>query len=283
MPPPRAAKCPPADIAGVARPRAQPNRCAYSRPADFICACLFPVGSHYTPPVESEDTHPDKLQDFWDWLVENRTQVVLALVIALGVGMIWYVKKVGAAQDEEKAGEDLLAASSEGFEVEGSDPNKKRSERLQQVVADNPGTSAAVNAAFLAASELFEEREYGKAFAAFENFSIDHKESPLAAAALFGAAASFEAAQAKAAADALPKYERVVSQFPGSPEAMQAQVAMAKIHLAQTPPAKEKAKELLEKATKQQAGFIPGFWLREAHRLAESLNPKPTPDPEKKK
>ena len=229
--------------------------------------------------MEHEDTHPDKLQDFWDWLVENRTQVILATVIALGTGMIWYVNKVSAAQDEEKAAEEMLAASSEGFELKDGNPNQKKSARLQQVAADNPGTAAAVNAAFLAASELFEEREYTKAASSFEKFLADNKDSPLAAAARFGAAASFEAGQGKPVADALPKYELVVSQFPGSSEAMQARVAMAKIHLAQTPPAKEKAKELLAKATEQQAGFIPGFWLREATRLAESLKPEPKPEP----
>ena len=46
-----------------------------------------------------------------EWLLANRTQVVLIIIIALGIGMIVYVKKVNAVMAEETAAEDLLAAS----------------------------------------------------------------------------------------------------------------------------------------------------------------------------
>ena len=86
-------------------------------------ACVFHRGSHDALPVEPAETHPDKLVDFWEWLVENRTQVSLAIIAALGIGMIAYVKKVSRLQDEEAAAEEFLAASNPDFEIEGVTSN----------------------------------------------------------------------------------------------------------------------------------------------------------------
>ena len=57
-----------------------------------------------------KNTEEDQLTLFMEWLLANRTQVVLIIIIALGIGMIVYVKKVNAVMAEETAAEDLLAA-----------------------------------------------------------------------------------------------------------------------------------------------------------------------------
>ena len=232
------------------------------QPKPFV-ACVFHRGSHDAPPVEPAETHPDKLVDFWEWLVEHRTQVSLAIIAALGIGMILYVKKVGKIQDEELAAAEFDAA----IRLGGSSTN------LQQVVDDNPGTAAAINASFLAASSLFDERLYDKAARAFEKFYSLKRASALAPAALFGAAASWDAASQ--AEGAVKGYQNVVSQFPNSPEATQSRVALAKLYLAKSTPDADKAKALLDEVAKDgQAGMIPGFWDREAMRLSDSLEPK---------
>ena len=269
------------------------------QPKPFV-ACVFHRGSHDAPPVEPAETHPDKLVDFWEWLVEHRTQVSLAIIAALGIGMIVYVKKVGKIQDEEAAAEEFLAASSPDFEIEGGTTNLTTSARFQKVADDNPGTAAAINASFLAASSLFDERAYDKAAMAFEKFYSSNQASALAPAAWFGAAASWDAASQ--AEGAIKGYQKVVSQFPNSPEATQSRVALAKLYLAKSTPDTAEAKKLLDKVAKDvKAGtcawclekvkigarvckhcgrdpnedsMISGFWHREATRLSDSLKPK---------
>lgn len=242
------------------------------QPKPFV-ACVFHRGFHDAPPVEPAETHPDKLVDFWEWLVEHRTQVSLAIIAALGIGMIVYVKKVRRLQDEEAAAEEFLAASSPDFEIEGATPNLTASARFQKVADDNPGTTAAINASFLAASSLFDERAYDKAATAFEKFYSSNPASALAPAALFGAAASRDAASQ--AEGAVKGYQNVVSQFPNSLEATQSRIALAKLYLAKSTPDTDKAKALLDEVAKDgQAGMIPGFWDREAVRLSDSLEPK---------
>ena len=147
------------------------------------------------------------------------------------------------------------------------------SARLQKVADDNPGTAAAINASFLAASSLFDERAYDKAMTAFEGFYSSNPSSALASAALFGAAASWDAASQDEGA--IKGYKKVVSQFPNSLEATQSRVALAKLYLAKSTPDTARAKALLDEVAKDgQAGMIPGFWDREAMRLSDSLEPK---------
>ena len=221
--------------------------------------------------MEPAETHPDKLVDFWEWLVENRTQVSLAIIAALGIGMIVYVKKVSRLQDEEAAAEEFLAASNPDFEIEGGTTNLTVSARLQKVADDNPGTAAAINASFLAASSLFDERAYDKAMTAFEGFYSSNPSSALASAALFGAAASRDAAR-QAEGAIKEGYQSVIRQYPNSPEATQSRVALAKLYLAKSTPDTAEAAKLLDEVAKDgQAGMIPGFWDREAMRLSDSL------------
>ena len=243
------------------------------QPKPFV-ACVFHRAFHDAPSVEPAETHPDKLVDFWEWLVENRTHVSLAIIAALGIGMIVYVKKVRQRQDEESAAEEFLAASSPDFEIEGGTITLTASARLQKVADDNPGTTAAINASFLAASSLFDERAYDKAMTAFEGFYSSNPSSALAPAAIFGAAASRDAARQSEGA-IKEGYQSVISHFPNSPEAMQSRVALAKLYLAKATPDTANAKALLDQvANDGQAGFIPGFWGSEARRLSDGLKPK---------
>ena len=167
--------------------------------------------------MESEDTHPDRLLDFWEWLVEYRTQVILAIVIALGGGMIWYIKKTERKEAEEKGALELWAASNSDVQIDGADTNLTTSARLKKVIAENPDTAAAVNAGILAASALFDERSYAEAEGAFQKFVTLNKTSPLVATALFGMAASREAAKPSETERAIAGYQAVVAQYPQSP------------------------------------------------------------------
>ena len=220
-------------------------------------------------PLENT-TEEDKLTLFMEWLLANWLQVGLAIAITLGVGTMLYKDKVDAAEKEETAAEDLLAAIYPEFEVDTVDPTKAVSERLARVVQDYPGTKAANNALFLRASALYEEGKFTEAGNLFAHFLGASASGPLASAAQFGLAASQDAAgfSEKAASG----YELVIGKAKNSPEAMQARVALAKILLAKPNPDVAGAKDLLLAASQEsQAGRIPGFWGREAERMLAPL------------
>ena len=220
-------------------------------------------------PLENT-TEEDKLTLFMEWLLANRLQVGLAIVIALGAGAILYQKKVDTVEKEETAAEDLLAAIYPEFEVDTVDPTKPASERLHQVAKDYPGTKAANNAVFLQASALYEEGRFTEATAAFKAYLNLAGSRLLAAAAQFGLAASEDAVGEKDKAER--SYGVVISRYESSTEAMQARVALAKLILAQPNPDTVKAKELLLAAAQEsQSGGIPGFWGRESERMLASL------------
>ena len=81
----------------------------------------------HQPPVEPAETHPDRLIDFWEWLVENRTQVVLAIIIAIGAVLIVYTQRLNSQMAEEAAGEDVLAAMDSRFSTSHSQKSMSRS------------------------------------------------------------------------------------------------------------------------------------------------------------
>ena len=244
-------------------------------------ACVFPRNFHDAPPVEPLDKNyeEDQLTLFMEWLLANRTQVSLIIIIALGIGMIVYVKKVNAVMAEETAAEDLLAATTDDFQVAGVNPNQSSSERLKSVAQNHKGTQAADIAGFLAASALYDERKYGEAAKAFEAFQgTEAGRGPLAAAVQFGWAAALDASGDTQGAK--ERYQKVVDEHGKTAEATQARVALAKLILAQAEPDKAEAKKLLLAASQEsQAGRIPGFWGSEAERLLAPLNVATTPEP----
>ena len=219
-----------------------------------------------------KNSEEDQLTLFMEWLLANRTQVVLIIIIALGIGMIVYVKNVNAVMAEETAAEDLLAATSGDFQVAGVNPNQSPSGRLNSVAQNHKGTQAADIAGFLAASALFDERKYEEAAKAFEAFQgTEAGRGPLAAAVQFGLAAALDASGD--AEGAKEQYQKIVNEHNKIAEATQARVALAKLILAQAEPDKAAAKKLLLAASQEsQASRIPNFWGLEAERLLAPLN-----------
>ncbi len=183
-------------------------------------------------PLENT-TEEDKLTLFMEWLLANRLQVGLAIVIALGAGAILYQKKVDTVEKEETAAEDLLAAIYPEFEVDTVDPTKAVSERLHQVAQDYQGTKAANNAVFLKASALYEEGKFTEAKVAFSSYLNLAGAGPLAAAAQFGLAASEEAVGEKEKAES--SYKAVIDRYTSAPEAMQARVAFGQDIIGKNP------------------------------------------------
>ena len=236
-------------------------------------ACVFSVDFHDSPLVEplENTTEEDKLTLFMEWLLANRLQVGLGIVIALGAGTIFYQNKVQAMEKEEEAAEEVWGAISPDVQVDGMSTNLPVAILLNEVAKKHPKTAAGKNAQYLAASEFFDQGKYTEAATAFKLYIGLTSGGPLAAAAQFGLAASQDALGEKEKAQ--KGYEQIISQHANAPEALQARVALAKILLANpTPDGTEKARTLLLAASQEsQSGRIPGFWGREAQRMLAPL------------
>ncbi|MGY8650210.1 MAG: hypothetical protein ACKVKM_05285, partial [Verrucomicrobiia bacterium] len=89
--------------------------------------------------MEPAETHPDRLIDFWEWLVENSTQVILAIIIIIGAVLIVHTQRLNTQLAEEAAGEDVLAAMDNRFSTDEVNPNATASGRFAKVVLNHPG------------------------------------------------------------------------------------------------------------------------------------------------
>lgn len=217
--------------------------------------------------MEPAETHPDRLIDFWEWLVENRRQVILAIFIAVGAVLIVYIKRQNEQLAEEAAGEDVLAVIDNRFSTEEVDPKSSVSERFSKVVLNHPDTAGASNAKFLQASALFDEGKFTEAEAVFSAYASENPLSPLVAAAALGQAsckASLNVNDPGAAA----AYEAVRSQHAGTAEAVQATLALGRMAMADKDVSK--ARELFTEVSTNRVSQI---WASSASDLLRQLAP----------
>ena len=130
-------------------------------------------------------------------------------------------------------------------------------------MANNPDTAGARNAKFLQASALFDEGKYREADAEFEVYIAGNPKSPLRAAAALGQAACKASLEEP---DAESAYEAIRNHYTGTPEAVQATLALGRLKMA----AKDatKAKELF---TVVSTNRISQFWASEANKLLRQL------------
>ncbi len=217
--------------------------------------------------MEPAETHPDRLIDFWEWLVENRRQVILAIFIVVCAVVIVYIKRQNTQMAEEAASEDVLAVIDERFSTEEVGPESPLSERFAKVMANHPDTTGASNAKFLQASSLFDEGKFTEAEAVFSAYGSENPQSPLRAAAALGQAAckaSLNVNDPGAAA----AYKAVRIQYVGTAEAVQATLALGRMAMA----AKDvsKARELFTEVSTNRVSQI---WASSASDLLRQLAP----------
>lgn len=215
--------------------------------------------------MEPAETHPDRLIDFWEWLVENSTQVILAIIIIIGAVLIVHTQRLNTQLAEEAAGEDVLAAMDNRFSTDEVNPNATASGRFAKVVLNHPGTTGASNAKFLQASALFDEGKFMEADAAFAAYASENLLSPLLAAAALGQAASKASQNDSGAAAA---YEAVRNQHAGTPEAAQATLALGR--MAMDVKDTSKAREFFTAVSTNRASQ---YWASIAGELLRQMAP----------
>ncbi len=215
--------------------------------------------------MEPAETHPDRLIDFWEWLVENRRQVVLAIFIAVGAVLIVYTQRLNSEMAEEAASEDVLAVIDERFSTEKVDSESPVSERFAKVVVSHPDTAGASNAKFLQASALFDEGKFTEADAVFSAYASENPQSPLRSAAALGQAACKASLNDPGAASA---YETVRNQHAGTAEAVQATLALGRMAMA-----KKNVSKARKLFTEVSTNRVSQIWASSASDLLRQLAP----------
>ncbi|MSU33515.1 MAG: tetratricopeptide repeat protein [Pedosphaera sp.] len=177
--------------------------------------------------LETPESH---LQlDLLTWLEENR-QLIASLFIAFSllvvIAMVWRWR---SKMVEQVANEALLAAYTPSTPPATPTPSaeelKVSSDTLLKIASDHSGTSAGERALLLAAGQLFAEGKYGPAREKFDSFLQKFPESPFAATAQMGLAATSDAMGK--AAEALTGYNSLLQRFPSQSVANHARLAKA--------------------------------------------------------
>ena len=196
--------------------------------------------------------------------MENRTQVVLAIIIAIGAVLIVYTQRLNSQMAEEAASEDVLAAMDpRRVSSDQVNPKSTPSERFAEVVVNHPDTAGARNAKFLQASALFDEGEFKKADAVFAIYISENPESPLRAAAALGQAACKASLNDPNAAAA---YEAIRNQYADTSEAVQATLALGRLAMVAKDTAKAKKLFIVVSENK-----VFPFWASVANELLREL------------
>lgn len=174
--------------------------------------------------TESEET--SGLMEFLAWLEIHKQKLLAGGIGAIVVGGAFYVTQWQADQTEQAAGTALYEVQAK--EGEADDADKPKAEDYLSIASDNAGTGAAERALLIAARTQFVAGEYDEARATFERFQTEHESSEFVSTALYGVAASQDAAGNLA--DAKSGYQAVINRFPNAPVGAQAKMAMASIH-----------------------------------------------------
>lgn len=174
--------------------------------------------------TESEET--SGLMEFLTWLETHKAKLLAGGIGAIVVGGAVYVTSWQADQNEQFAGGALYEVQAKESETEDAD--KPKAEDYLSIASANAGTSAGERALLIAARTQFVAGDYDEARATFERFQTEHESSDFISTALYGVAASQDAAGNLA--DAKSGYQAVINRFANTPVAAQSKMAMASIH-----------------------------------------------------
>ena len=222
---------------------------------------------------ETQQQPPDRMLELLAWIETNKQRLLYGAIAVLVVGLGTYIYNYLHEQREHEASAALfdLDKLPEG---RGKQTYPAATEYLR--VADSfSGTQTGERALLMAGEALFREQKFDEARAKYEQFLRDNSSSVGAGVAAFGVAACLDA---KNDLDkALEAYARVVSTYPGSPEATQARLAQAVLYETKQQP--EPALKIYDELGRVRP---PTVWAQEAGMRREMLlakYPKLAPPP----
>jgi len=182
--------------------------------------------------MQSEPQQSTWLYEVLAWLEYNRRLLLWSLAGVLALIVAGYIFFWSRHHAEIAANEALLALRPRTAADEGQ--KSATPADFLRFAEEHGSSSATERALLLAAGELFRDAKYAEAQSAFQKaLDRDHR-GPLAPTAALGIAASLDA-QDKVD-EAITAYQRVVSDFSGTPASARAKFALALIHETRNQP-----------------------------------------------
>lgn len=224
--------------------------------------------------MSTESEESSGLIEFLAWVETHKQKLIVGGIGAIVVGGAVYVSQWKADHSEQSAGTALFDVQVKEGETEDAD--KPSPDEYLSVEKAHPGTSAAERALLLAARGHFMAGDYDQAKTTFERFQAEYASSPYVATALYGVAASLDAAGKLN--EAKSGYQAVLSRFPNTPVAAQAKLATANIHESEGEVA-----EALALYDELNRPGVPASYSSRALTRREKLldkNPELRPEPE---
>ena len=209
------------------------------------------------------DADTKRSMQFYDalaWLDANRQKVAIAALVLAAlvvVYLFWDWRKDVKAQEANKA----IFALDTGLGA--NRPANLNPESYLKVASEYQGTPAGEHAALLAAGALFDAKKFAEAHAQFDKFLKENAESPLAAQAAYGVAASLEA-QGKVT-EAITKYKEVTTRYGSESVGGLAKLSLARLYEKQNQP--EEALRLYDDLTRA----MDSTWGMQARQLRADL------------
>ena len=181
----------------------------------------------------------------WAWLVTNKTQATIGVVVVAAVGLVIWIVTWQGHQRQVAAGEALSSLAVEQM-LSGA-PRPNAAQAYLDIAAQHPKSAAAARALLLAGGNLFIDGKYSEAQAQFEKFTREHHDSPFMSEALMGVGASLEV-QGKTDA-AIAAYKDVISRHSGDSVVSDAKFALARLYEVQNKP--ELARDLYQEVERE--------------------------------
>ena len=164
--------------------------------------------------------------NFLAWLELNRTRVLVVTlaVVAVVVGLLWYVRH--ESEREDRASRALSEVRTSMNPAQAAAPESI--EGFRKIANEYQGTQAGARALLMAGSNLFLEGKYDAAQAEFERFLREYPGSPWAGQAALGVAKAFDARNQRT--EAITKYDDVRKRFANTPVADEATLGLARMY-----------------------------------------------------
>jgi predicted negative regulator of RcsB-dependent stress response len=210
------------------------------------------MSSEKQPPASEGVKREADVYDLLAWLEVNRKKVGVAAAVLVALGFLAATTRYLKKQKEEKASAELLALKPTLVQPTNTPP--PQASAFLKVAETYGGTSAAERARILAATTFFTEGRHADAEKEFARFLLDFPNSPWAANAAYGVAASQEAGNKSN--EAVASYQNVVAAHADSAVARAAKLALARLHESRQQP--EQALRLYDELIAPRPGAMPG-------------------------
>jgi outer membrane protein assembly factor BamD (BamD/ComL family) len=176
--------------------------------------------------MESEASHSARIIKLLAWLEVNKKRVLIwsGAVVAVVLAVVVFV----LMQQQREAQASQALSEIRLFTPEDKSEPSDAADALLKLAQNYSGTKAAARALLVRAGLLYQDGHYPEAQSQFEAMLREYPDSPWAAQAAYGVAASLDAE--KKVSEAIAKYEDLRRRYPSDPIVDEARLALARLY-----------------------------------------------------